>query len=54
MSSGIFKVAAIPRAIKFYQKIGFEENPDGSREMILTEQRALQFLDEHIRSWRQG
>jgi hypothetical protein len=52
--SGIFKVAAIPRAIKFYQRIGFEENPDGSREMILTEQRALQFLDEHIRSWRQG
>ncbi len=50
--SGILKVAAIPRAIDFYQKLGFEENPDGSREMILTEQRALQFLEEHIRRWR--
>jgi hypothetical protein len=50
--SGIFKVAAIPRAIEFYRRIGFEENPDGSREMILTEERALQFLEEHIRRWR--
>jgi hypothetical protein len=42
--SEIFKVAAIPRAIQFYRRVGFEENPDGSREMILTKQRALQFL----------
>ncbi|MBD2777751.1 hypothetical protein [Iningainema tapete] len=50
--SGIFKVAAIPRSIEFYKRIGFEENPDGSREMILTEERALQFLEEHKRRWR--
>lgn len=52
--SGILKVAAIPRAINFYQRLGFEENPDGSREMILTKEKALQFLEEHIRRWRQG
>lgn len=52
--SGILKVAAIPRAIDFYQRLGFEENPDGSREMILTEEKALQFLEEHTRHWRQG
>jgi hypothetical protein len=50
--SGIFKVAAIPRAIESYKSIGFEENPDGSREMILTEQRALQFLEEYKLRWR--
>ncbi|MUH01859.1 hypothetical protein F7734_60265 [Scytonema sp. UIC 10036] len=49
---GIFKVAAIPRAIEFYRRVGFEENPDGSREMILTEERALQFLQEHFIRWR--
>jgi hypothetical protein len=50
--SGILKVAAIPRAINFYQKLGFEENPDGSKEMILTEERALQFLEAHRLRWR--
>ena len=44
---GIFKVAAIPRATIAYKNMGFEENPDGSREMILTEKRALQFLEEY-------
>jgi len=50
--SGIFKVAAIPRAMTAYKNMGFEENPDGSREMILTEKRALQFLEEYKIRWR--
>lgn len=50
--SGIFKVAAIPRAIEAYKSIGFEENPDGSREMVLTEERALQFLEEYRLRWK--
>jgi hypothetical protein len=50
--NGILKVAAVPRAIEFYQRISFEENPDGSGEMILTEEKALQFLEEHIKRWR--
>jgi hypothetical protein len=50
--NGIFKVAAIPRAIESYKSIGFEENPDGSREMILTKERALQFLEEYRLRWR--
>lgn len=50
--SAIFKVAAIPRAIESYKSMGFEENPDGSREMILTEERALQFLEEYRLRWR--
>lgn len=48
---GIFKVAATPRAIKAYQKMGFQENPDGSREMILTKERAVQFLEEYKSYW---
>lgn len=47
----IFKVAATPRAIKAYQKMGFQENPDGSREMILTKERAVQFLEEYKSYW---
>jgi hypothetical protein len=50
--TGIFKVAAIPTAINFYKSVGFEENPDGSREMILTREKALQFLEEHRLRWR--
>mgnify|MGYP001796069942 CR=1 FL=1 len=50
--SRIFKVAATPRAIEAYKKMGFQENPDGSREMILTEERALQFLEEYKSLWR--
>lgn len=50
--SGIFKVAAVPRAIESYRSIGFEENPDGSGEMILTEEKALQFLEEYKLRWR--
>ncbi|NJN07552.1 MAG: hypothetical protein HC815_05995 [Richelia sp. RM1_1_1] len=50
--SGIFKVAATLRAIEAYKKMGFEENPDGSREMILTEEKALQFLEEYKIRWR--
>ena len=49
---GIFKVAATPRAIKAYERMGFQENPDGSREMILTTERALQFLEEYKSRWR--
>jgi hypothetical protein len=50
--SGILKVAAIPAAIEFYISIGFEENPDGSREMILTREKALKFLEAHKLRWR--
>ncbi|MFL9458218.1 GNAT family N-acetyltransferase [Tolypothrix bouteillei VB521301_2] len=49
--SGILKVAAIPAAIEFYRSIGFEENPDGSREMILTREKALQFLEAYRLRW---
>ena len=49
--SGILKVAAIPTAIEFYRSIGFEENPDGSREMILTKEKALQFLEAYKLRW---
>jgi hypothetical protein len=48
----ILKVAAIPTAIEFYRNIGFEENPDGSREMILTRGKALQFLEAYRLRWR--
>ncbi|MEO1762362.1 MAG: hypothetical protein AAFR83_10385 [Cyanobacteria bacterium J06629_18] len=48
---GVFKVAAIPRAIKAYEKMGFQESPDGSREMILTPERALQFVEEYKLRW---
>ncbi len=46
-SGAILKVAAIPTAIEFYRNIGFDENPDGSREMILTREKALQFLEAY-------
>ena len=49
--SGILKVAAIPAAIQFYKSLGFEENPDGSREMILTREKALQFLEAYRLYW---
>ncbi|MGB3759954.1 MAG: hypothetical protein WBA07_26870 [Rivularia sp. (in: cyanobacteria)] len=49
---GIFKVAAIPRAIEAYKNMGFAENPDGSREMILTRERALQFVEDYKMRWR--
>ena len=49
---GIFKVAATPRAIKAYEKMGFQENPDGSREMILTPERALQFVERYKSRWK--
>jgi hypothetical protein len=52
--SGILKVAAIPRAVDFYQRVGFVENQDGSGEMILTEEKALQFLEAHKLRWRRG
>lgn len=48
----IFKVAATPRAVEAYKKMGFQESPDGSREMILTEQRALEYLEEYKLRWR--
>jgi len=50
--SVILKVAAIPRAIEAYKNMGFQENLDSSREMILTEKRALQFLEEYKKLWR--
>ena len=38
-------------AIKAYEKMRFQESPDGSREMILTPERALQFLEEYKLRW---
>ena len=46
------QVSAIPAAIEFYISIGFEENSDGSREMILTREKALKFLEAHKLRWR--
>ena len=41
-----------PRAIEAYKNMGFNENPDGSKEMILTRERALQFVEDYKMRWR--
>lgn len=46
---GVIKTIAIDRARDFYQSIGFEENPDFPREMILTREAALRFLQDQLR-----
>ena len=45
---GVTKVLAIDRAINFYLDIGFEENPEYSRELILTREAARIFLEEQL------
>lgn len=45
---GVTKVLAIDRARKFYLDIGFEENPEYLRELILTNVAASNFLEEQL------
>ncbi len=42
---GVIKTQSITRARRFYTEIGFAENPDGSGEMVLTEEAANRFLE---------
>ena len=45
---GITKVLAIDRAKNFYLNIGFQENPEYPRELILTKEAALAFLQNQL------
>ena len=45
---GVTKVLAIDRARNFYLDIGFEENPEYFRELILTKEVASNFLEEQL------
>ncbi|MEL7243111.1 MAG: GNAT family N-acetyltransferase [Cyanobacteria bacterium J06573_2] len=45
---GVTKVLAIDRARNFYLDMGFEENPEYSRELILTREAAIIFLEEQL------
>lgn len=45
---GVTKVLAIDRARKFYLDIGFEENPEYFRELVLTKEVARSFLEEQL------
>ncbi|MBW4507842.1 MAG: hypothetical protein KME64_15200 [Scytonematopsis contorta HA4267-MV1] len=42
--NGVIKTSSIPRAKAFYTRIGFQENSDGSGEMVLTEEASEDFL----------
>lgn len=42
--AGVIKVLAIDRAKSFYLRMGFQENPDFERELILTREEARLFL----------
>ncbi|KYC40096.1 hypothetical protein WA1_29545 [Scytonema hofmannii PCC 7110] len=44
---GVIKVLAIDRAKSFYLSIGFQENPDYEREMVLTREEARLFLSRY-------
>lgn len=46
---GVTKLLAIDRARSFYEKIGFQPNPDFDREMILTKEAARLFLQDQLR-----
>lgn len=46
---GVTKLLAIDRARSFYEKIGFQPNPDFDREMILTKEAARLFLQNQLR-----
>ena len=50
---GVTKVLAIDRARKFYLDIGFEENPEYFRELILTREAARFFLNKELRTREQ-
>lgn len=41
---GIIKILAIDRAKDFYSNIGFEENPDYEREMVLRREASQSFI----------
>ncbi|MEM7552487.1 MAG: hypothetical protein AAF378_00020 [Cyanobacteria bacterium P01_A01_bin.84] len=45
---GVTKVLAIDRARNFYLDVGFEENPEYFRELILTKEAAIFFLEEQL------
>ncbi|MBW4667946.1 MAG: hypothetical protein KME60_11075 [Cyanomargarita calcarea GSE-NOS-MK-12-04C] len=45
---GLTKVLSIDRAKEFYLDIGFQENPDYPRELILTKEAALAFLEDQL------
>lgn len=47
---GVTKVLAIDRARNFYLDIGFEENPEYFRELILTKEVANNFLNKELRT----
>lgn len=45
--AGVIKLFAIDRAKSFYLSMGFQENPDYEREMILTPEEARLFLSRY-------
>jgi hypothetical protein len=45
--SGVIKISAIDRAKSFYLSMGFQENPDYQREMVLTREEARLFLSRY-------
>ena len=47
---GVTKVLAIDRARKFYLDIGFEENPEYFRELVLNKVAARSFLNKELRT----
>ena len=47
---GVTKVLAIDRARKFYLDIGFEENPEYFRELVLRKETARIFLNKELRT----
>ncbi|MBW4506333.1 MAG: hypothetical protein KME64_07465 [Scytonematopsis contorta HA4267-MV1] len=44
---GVIKILAIDRAKDFYSSMGFQENPDYPREMILNREDARQFIRQY-------
>ena len=44
---GVIKVLTIDRAKSFYLSMGFQENPDDEREMVLTREAARSFLSKY-------
>ncbi|KYC38255.1 hypothetical protein WA1_38605 [Scytonema hofmannii PCC 7110] len=45
---GVTKVLSIDRAKDFYLSIGFQENPEYFRELVLTKEAALAFLQDQL------
>ncbi|BAZ14906.1 hypothetical protein NIES4071_67760 [Calothrix sp. NIES-4071] len=46
---GVTKLLTIDRARSFYEKIGFQPNPDFDREMILSKEAARLFVQNQLR-----